>query len=76
MPAYRLTRFVDATGAGDAASAGFLAQYLRDPADVQAALRWAAAAGAVAVSKPGACERPMRKEEVEATLEAGVVMCP
>ena len=56
------------------ATVGFFLEVLRpEPADVHAALCCAAAAGALAVSKPGACERPITKEEVEAALEAGVV---
>ena len=73
MPATPVARFVDATGAGDACSAGFLAQYLRDPTDVPLALRWGAAAGALCVSKPGACERPPTADEVASVLAKGRV---
>ena len=63
-------RFVDATGAGDAADAGFLLQYLRDRADVPAALRSANAAGACAVAAAGGCVRPVAREEYLALVSA------
>ena len=71
--AMRVARFVDATGAGDAAGAGFLVQYLRDKSDVELALRWAAAAGALCVSQSGACSAPLRSAQVAAALAAGEV---
>ena len=73
MPAVPVASFVDSTGAGDASSAGFLVQYLRDPSDVQLALQWGAAAGALCVSKPGACEQPISADEIAVVLERGAV---
>jgi sugar/nucleoside kinase (ribokinase family) len=66
-PAQPVT-FVDATGAGDACAAGFLVQMLRDPDDVQAALRAGAAAGALCVSTAGACEKPIAPAALDGQL--------
>ena len=73
VPAFGVARFVDATGAGDACAAGFLAQLLRDPLDVAAALRSGAAAGALWVSTAGACERPITSTQLAAVLATGSV---
>ena len=73
MPAIPVARFVDATGAGDACSAGFVLQYLRDTSDVELAMKWGAAAGALCVSAAGACERPVTAEQIGAVLARGAV---
>lgn len=68
---------VDVTGAGDAFDAGFLLELLLPRHDVGARRPWAwdavdaalasgAAAGAVCVGVAGACERPMRRDELAA----------
>ena len=64
----RPATFVDATGAGDACAAAFLAQLIRAPTDVQAALRAGAAAGALCVATAGACETPITPEQLDAKL--------
>lgn len=71
MPALPVERFVDATGAGDACAAGFLARFLDNPDDVEGALRGGAAAGALCVSAAGACERPLTAEQFAEALAAG-----
>ena len=68
VAALPVSSFVDATGAGDACAAGFLSSFLRNPADVEAALRCGAAAGALCVSVAGACERPITAEQVGGEL--------
>ena len=73
VSALPIRKFVDATGAGDACAAGFLVQFLRNPSDVRLALQWGAAAGALCVSAPGACERPLTAEEVRSVIKAGAV---
>jgi len=73
VPALPVAKFVDATGAGDACAAGFLTQLLRDPQDVESALRCGAAAGALCVSVAGACERPLAPAQLAAALAAGSV---
>ncbi len=67
-PALEGVAFVDATGAGDAADAGFLLAYLREPTDVPAALKSANAAGALAVGVMGGCARPIALEQHERML--------
>ena len=63
--------FVDATGAGDAFDAGCLLSLLRNPRDVESALRHGIAAGAVAIGEVGACEHPIRRGYFEAVLKDG-----
>ena len=70
VPAFSVP-FVDATGAGDACAAGFLAQYLDDPGDVQTALRHGAAAGGLCVQSPGACETPITRDALSQLLDTG-----
>lgn len=62
---------VDTTGAGDTFSGYFLAEYFRtgDPAQ---ALKLAAVAAAIAVSRPGAAQSVPRLEEVRESLCSGV----
>ncbi|MFD8622824.1 carbohydrate kinase family protein [Streptomyces hygroscopicus] len=55
---------VDATGAGDAFAAGFVAAYLRGRS-LPEALRWGAAAGAYAVTVPGARAPGLTLAEVD-----------
>lgn len=59
---------VDSVGAGDAFAGTLIARLLRgDP--LQAALRFAVAAGAVAVSRPGAFDALPTPEEIQELLE-------
>ena len=58
---------VDTTGAGDAFN-GALAAALAEGHDLTAAIEWALAAGALAVTRPGAQEAMPRRAEVRALL--------
>ncbi|MBI2872975.1 MAG: ribokinase [Chloroflexi bacterium] len=69
LPAYPV-RAVDTVGAGDAFNAG-LAVALAEGRPMQEALRWAMAAGALAVTRPGAQEAMPTRAEVEALLGGG-----
>jgi ribokinase len=60
---------VDTTGAGDCFTAA-LTVALLDGAGLDAAARWAAAAAAVCVTRPGAAAAMPRRHEVEALLAA------
>ncbi len=61
-------RAVDTTGAGDTFTGFFLGSIL-DGATVAQALRWACAAAALSVTRPGAAPSIPRREEVQAFLE-------
>jgi len=68
---------VDACGAGDAWNAGFIAHWLRNGRkDVEQAVRFACASGAVSVKSLGACQTPVDKAEVEFLLKSGTVKRP
>ena len=58
---------VDTVGAGDAFNAG-LAVALAEGKDLAEAVRWGSAAGAVAVTRPGAQDAMPIRDEVEALL--------
>lgn len=60
---------VDTTGAGDA-FCGSLAARLATGADLLDAVRWAAVAGALATTKPGAVPSQPRASDIEALLAA------
>ncbi len=59
---------VDTTGAGDTFLGAFLAHYSQAPDQLSLALRYAAAAAALQVQKPGAAVAIPSKSEVEAFL--------
>ncbi len=73
MPAFKID-VEDTTGAGDAFLAGFLHQYVQhpdvftDPAQAQAAIRYASAAGALTTLKRGAIAALPTPEELAAFL--------
>ena len=59
MPAIRADKTVDTTAAGDAFTAALVAEYLRNGGDIKSAVRYANAAGAIAVTRQGAlCSVP------------------
>lgn len=62
---------VDTVGAGDAFVAGWLAEYLRDPADVTAMLRTAVACGAYACTVRGDWEGAPCREELGHLIQTG-----
>lgn len=62
---------VDTVGAGDAFVAGWLTEYLRDPADVAAMLRTASACGAYACTVPGDWEGAPSRVELDQLIETG-----
>jgi 2-dehydro-3-deoxygluconokinase len=72
QPALPVTA-VDPVGAGDAFVAGWLAEQLRDPADVPAMLRTAAACGAWACTVPGDWEGAPTRADLAATAADDVV---
>jgi ribokinase len=61
---------VDTTGAGDA-FCGALAARLSAGAQLEDAVRWATAAGALATTRPGAVPAQPHRAEIEALLAAG-----
>ena len=73
MPSYKITA-VDPTAAGDAYNAAFVCK-IAAGADVETAMKYANAAGAIAASKAGAQPSLGTKEEMEAFLAArGIVL--
>lgn len=62
---------VDTVGAGDAFVAGWLAEYLRDPADVTAMLATASACGAYACTVAGDWEGAPSRGELNQLVESG-----
>ncbi len=63
IPPYRPDRLTDSTAAGDVFGAALLHEYLRT-GDIIASANYAAAAGAIAVSRPGASESAPTDDEV------------
>ncbi len=64
IPAYRADKVVDTTAAGDIFTAALTLEYLESGADISISAKYAAAAGAVAVSKPGAASSAPTVEEI------------
>lgn len=62
---------VDTVGAGDAFVAGWLAEYLRDPADVPAMLETAVACGAYACTVRGDWEGAPGRDELDQLISTG-----
>jgi len=75
VPSYKITA-VDATGAGDGCTAGFLSRLLKDPAllgseeKLRAACAFANAVGAITATKRGAINALPTEKEVETFLSA------
>ena len=75
VPSYKITA-VDATGAGDGCTAGFLSRLLKDPAllgseeKLRAACAFANAVGAITATKRGAINALPTEKEVEDFLSA------
>ena len=67
FPAMRAARVVDTTAAGDAFTAALTVEYLRT-GDIEGAIRYGTAAGALTVTKKGASSSIPTVEEVEALL--------
>ena len=67
FPAMRAARVVDTTAAGDACTAALTVEYLRT-GDIEGAIRYGTAAGALTVTKKGASSSIPTVEEVEALL--------
>lgn len=63
IPAFRPEKVVDTTAAGDTFTAAMTLEYLRT-GDIKAAVRYGAAAAAIAVSRPGASTSVPTAEEV------------
>lgn len=73
MPSYKITA-VDPTAAGDAYNAAFVCK-IAAGADVETAMKYANAAGAIAASRAGAQPSLGTKEDVESFLaERGVIL--
>lgn len=69
-PAYRVGKVVDTTAAGDTFTAALTLEYTRC-GDIDAAIRYANAAGAVTVTRRGASSSIPTAAEVEAVLASG-----
>ena len=67
FPAMRAARVVDTTAAGDACTAALTVEYLRT-GNIEGAIRYGTAAGALTVTKKGASSSIPTVEEVEALL--------
>ena len=63
FPAIKTAKVVDTTAAGDAFTAALTLEYLRTQ-DIREAIKYANAAGAIAVSRPGAASSVPTAEEV------------
>ena len=63
IPSYRPDKVVDSTAAGDAFTAALTYEYL-DSGDIVLAVKYATAAGAVTVSKPGAASSVPTESEI------------
>ncbi len=68
FPAIRADKTVDTTAAGDAFTAGLTLEYLRNGNDIRAAIKYATAAGAIAVTREGAASSVPTDLEVRALL--------
>ena len=69
IPAMKVEKVVDTTAAGDTFTAAMTLEYLRS-ADIKAAVRYANAAAAIAVSREGASSSVPTLEEVERFIAA------
>ena len=68
FPAVRADKTVDTTSAGEAFTAGLVLEYLRNGGDIKAAIKYANAAGAIAVTRKGASASVPNDTEVRALL--------
>ncbi len=68
IPAFRPERVVDTTAAGDTFTAAMTLRYLENGGDIKDAVRYGAAAGAIAVSRKGASDSVPSRDEVLAFL--------
>ena len=68
FPAMRAAKVVDTTAAGDAFTAAMTVEYLRS-GNIESAIRYGNAAGAITVTRKGASSAIPTAEEVEALLE-------
>lgn len=69
IPAFRPPRVVDTTAAGDAFTAAMTLRYLENGGNIKDAVRFGAAAGALAVTKKGAAASVPSRDEVMEFLE-------
>lgn len=70
FPAFKVETVVDTTGAGDAFNGG-LAVALAEAQPLANAIRFASAAAAISVTRPGATDSLPTRQEVEAWLQKG-----
>ncbi len=68
FPAIRADKTVDTTAAGDSFTAGLTLEYLRNGGDIRSAIKYANAAGAIAVTRQGAASSVPTDIEVRALL--------
>ncbi len=71
FPAFRADKTVDTTAAGDAFTAALTLEYLRT-GDIKTAIRFANAAGAITVTRPGALTSVPSENEVRELLATSV----
>ncbi len=69
IPAFRAEKVVDTTAAGDAFTAAMTLRYLENGGNIKDAVRYAAAAGALTVSRKGAAASVPTRDEILAFLE-------
>ena len=72
-PAYRAGVTVDTTAAGDAFGAALVIEYLYNGGDIKGAVKYAAAAGAIAVTRHGASAAMPTADEVEALMASALM---
>ncbi len=68
FPAIRADKAIDTTAAGDAFTAGLVIEYLRNGHDIKSAVKYAIAAGAIAVTREGAASSVPTDLEIRALL--------
>lgn len=72
-PAYRADKTVDTTAAGDAFGAALVLEYLYNGGDIKGAVKYACAAGAIAVTRPGASSSMPTADEVEDLMARSII---
>jgi len=70
FPAVRVDKVVDTTAAGDVFTAALTLEYLRTGGDIRAAIQYANAAGAIAVTRKGASASAPTADEVAAVVKS------
>ncbi len=72
-PALRAATTVDTTAVGDAFGAALVIEYLYNGGEIKGAVKYACAAGAIAVTRPGASSSMPTADEVEDLISRSIV---